>query len=198
MITPRSLYFFVALFSFLISIVGIGTYYYVNNRRRRLYPYGNWDELIERIVPIDHQSLERIAATSAAAADFPVAGNFAPGPHLQPAYVEPADPEAIWQTLGGMPGIDVMEKNCAVLVDLVFYVQQWYPEALLIAEQLRLNAREVEWHIGRIRAAAKSGRPPATEYLQQAAAIYYRMACEVLNLYEQAHLPGLADLQRAI
>jgi len=110
------------------------------------------------------------------------------------------DPQDIWRLLGGMRGIEVMEKNCSVLVDLVFYVQQWYPEALHIAEQLRLNAREVEWHIGRLKATAKSGRPPAAaaEYLQQAVAIYYHMTREVLALYEQANLPGLADLQRAL
>ena len=109
-------------------------------------------------------------------------------------------PEDIWQLMGGMRGIEIMERNCSVLVDLVFYVQQWYPEALLIAEQLRLNAREVEWHIGRLKASAKSGRPPAAaaECLQPAVAIYYQMTREVLALYEQANLPGLADLQRAL
>jgi hypothetical protein len=170
MIPLRSLYFFGVVLVFLVSILGIGTYYYLRNRRRNLYPYGQWDELIERLVPIDHQSLGRIAGDSDAEFD------------------------------SNSPDVDVMEKNCTVLVDLVFYVQQWYPEALLIAEQLRLNAREVEWHIGRIRAAAKSGRGPAAtaEYLQQAIAIYYRMTCEVLALYEQANLPGLSDLQRAI
>jgi hypothetical protein len=63
-----------------------------------------------------------------------------------------------------------------------------------------LNAREVEWHIGRLKAAAKSGRPPAAaaEYLHQAVAIYYQMTREVLALYEQANLPGLSDLQRAL
>ena len=188
MITIRSIYFFTALLIFLFAIIGVGIYFYLQNRRRELYPYGKWDELLERLVPIDHQSLERIAGESS--------------DELNPQTfdLDPSDPETIWQLLGGMRGIEVMEKNCEVLVDLVFYVQQWYPEALLIAEQLRLNAREVEWHIGRIRAAAKSGRPPAAaaEYLQQAAAIYYHMAREVLNLYEQANLPGLADLQRAI
>jgi len=54
--------------------------------------------------------------------------------------------------------LKTLERNCAVLVDLVFYVQQWYPEALAIAEQLRLNAREIEWHIGRLKSAAKAGR----------------------------------------
>jgi hypothetical protein len=188
MITIRSLYFFGFLLAFLVSILGVGTFYYRKNRRRTLYPYGEWDALLNRLVPIDHHSLARVARD--------------PDAHFDPPArdVEPMDPEEVWRLLGGMQGIDVMEKNCAVLVDLVFYVQQWYPEALLIAEQLRLNAREVEWHIGRIRAAAKSGRAPTTnaEYLQQAVAIYYRMTCEVLALYEQANLPGLADLQRAI
>ena len=188
MITLRSLSFFGVLLVFLIAILGIGAFYYLRNRRRDLYPYGKWDELLERLVPIDHRSLARVAGDP----DTQLG--------LSTFEVEAMDPDEVWSMLGGMHGIDIMEKNCAVLVDLVFYVQQWYPEALVIAEQLRLNAREVEWHIGRIRAAAKSGRSQAAtaEYLQQAVSIYYQMTCEVLALYEQASLPGLADLQRAI
>jgi hypothetical protein len=186
--TIRNLDFFGFLFVFLASIVGIGTYYYLRNRRRELYPYGNWDELLERLAPMDHQNIERIAEDPAAHPDHDM------------QFAGTMSPEDIWRLLGGMRGIEVMEKNCSVLVDLVFYVQQWYPEALLIAEQLRLNAREVEWHIGRLKATAKSGRPPAAaaEYLQQAVAIYYHMTREVLALYERANLPGLADLQRAL
>jgi hypothetical protein len=186
--TIRNLDFFGFLFVFLASILGIGTYYYLRNRRRELYPYGNWDELLKRLAPLDHQNLERIAEDPADQADHDV------------QHVETMDPQDIWRLIGGMRGIEVMEKNCSVLVDLVFYVQQWYPEALLIAEQLRLNAREVEWHIGRMKATARSGRPPAAaaEYLQQAVAIYYHMTREVLALYERANLPGLADLQRAL
>jgi hypothetical protein len=186
--TIRNLDFFGLLFVFLASILGIGTYYYLRNRRRELYPYGKWEELLKRLAPLDHQNLERIAEDPAVQPDQDI------------HWVDTMSPEDIWQLLGGMRGIDVMEKNCSVLVDLVFYVQQWYPEALLIAEQLRLNAREVEWHIGRLKATAKSGRPPAdaAQYLQQAVAIYYHMTREVLALYEQANLPGLAALQRAL
>jgi hypothetical protein len=188
MMTIRNLDFFGFLFIFLASILGIGAYYYLRNRQRELYPYGNWDELLKRLVPLDHENLERIAIDPVAASDH----------ELQ--CVETIDPQEIWRLLGGMRGIEVMEKNCSVLVDLVFYVQQWYPEALLVAEQLRLNAREVEWHIGRLKATAKSGRPPvaAAEYLQQAVSIYYQMTRKVLVLYEQANMPGLADLQRAL
>ena len=186
--TIRNLEFFGFLFVFLISILGIGAYYYLQNRRRELYPYGKWDELLKRLAPLDHHNLERIALDPAAATYHEIQS------------IETMSPQEIWQLLGGMRGIEVMEKNCSVLVDLVFYVQQWYPEALLVAEQLRLNAREVEWHIGRLKATAKSGHTPvaAAEYLQQAVAIYYQMTREVLSLYEQANLPGLADLQRAL
>jgi hypothetical protein len=188
MITLRNLYFFGFVLLFLVSIVAIGTHFYLRNRRRNLYPYGNWEDLLKRLAPLDHQNLERIAADPAAE------------PAGEPEWAEAMTPEDIWRMVGGMRGIEVMEKNCSVLVDLVFYVQQWYPEALLVAEQLRLNAREVEWHIGRLKATSKSGRPPvaAAEYLQQAVAIYYHMTREVLALYEQANLPGLADLQRAL
>ena len=188
MMTIRNLDFFGFLLVFLVAIIGIGTHYYLRDRRRELYPYGKWDELLKRLAPLDHQNLERIALDPAVA------------PYQEIQLVEATNPQEIWRVLGGMRGIELMEKNCSVLVDLVFYVQQWYPEALLVAEQLRLNAREVEWHIGRLKATAKSGRPPvaAAEYLQQAVAIYYHMTREVLALYERANLPGLADLQRAL
>jgi hypothetical protein len=99
-----------------------------------------------------------------------------------------------------MEGLEIVERNCAVLVDLVFYVQQWYPEALLVAEQLRQNAREVEWHIERLKGAAKRGRLKTAipDYLEQAVVIYYRMTQEVIALYQQVDLPGLADLQRSL
>jgi hypothetical protein len=188
MITLRTLIFLAILLAFLVLILGVAAFYYRKNRQRDLYPYGQWEDLLQRLAPINHQSLGRIVGDPAMELD------------LQSADIEAMDSEDIWELLGGIRGIELIERNCSVLVDLVFYVQQWYPEALLIAEQLRLNAREVEWHIGRIKASARSGRPSAAavEYMHQAVAVYYRMSREVLALYEQANLPGLADLQRAI
>ena len=186
MISIRTLYFFGFLAIFLIAILATGAHYYLRYRKQQKYPYGKWDELLKRLGSLDHNNLALIA------------GTFDNGPDMEED--EDLDPERIWRLLGGMQGLEVVEKNCAVLVDLVFYVQQWYPEALLIAEQLRLNAREVQWHVDRIRAAAKIDKlkTAAPEYLPQAVAIYYRMSCQVLTLYEQGNLPGLADLQVAL
>jgi hypothetical protein len=188
MIMMRSVYFLIFVVIFLVSILGNATYFYVRYRHREQYPYGKWEDLLKRLRPLDYDNLALIAQD----------------PTLEPdqhAHDEEAiDPEEIWRLLGGMRGLEVMEKNCEVLVDMVFYMQQWYPEVLLIAEQLRLNAREVEWHIGRLRAAAKAGkrRSATADYVQRAVAIYFQMSREVLSLYEQANVPGLADLQRAL
>jgi hypothetical protein len=188
MIMMRSVYFLIFVVIFLVSILGNATYFYVRYRHREQYPYGKWEDLLKRLRPLDYGNLALIAQD----------------PTLEPnqhAHDEEAiEPEEIWRLLGGMRGLEVMETNCEVLVDMVFYMQQWYPEALLIAEQLRLNAREVEWHIGRLRAAAKVGkrRSAAADYVQRAVVIYFQMSREVLSLYEQANVPGLADLQRAL
>jgi hypothetical protein len=197
MITIRSIYFFIVVGIFFLSILGIAANFYFRYRRREKYPYGEWNSLLRRLGTLDHDSLALIARDSvvqnSVLQDYVVRDSVVQDE-------EPLDPTLVWELLGGTQGLDALEKNCAVLVDLAFYVQQWYPEALLVAEELRLNAREVQWHIDRLRGAAKTGKlkMATPDYLQQAVAIYYRMTCLVLSLYEQAHLPGLTDLQRAL
>lgn len=188
MMMMRSIYFLIFVSIFLVLILGNATYFYVRYRRREKYPYGKWEDLLKRLKPLDYGKLALIARDPTIETD------------QHDRDEEDIDPEEIWRLLGGMRSLEVMEKNCEVLVDMVFYIQQWYPEALLIAEQLRLNAREVEWHIGRLRAAAKAGRRKSAiaEYVQQAVVIYWQMTREVLSLYEQANISGLSDLQRVL
>jgi hypothetical protein len=188
MITIRTIYFFTFVAIFLVSILAVGTYFYLRYRRRQKYPYGEWESLLSRLGTLDRDYIASIAT------------DFIERRDEQGADEEDVDPDRIWRLIGGMEGLETVERNCAVLVDLVFYVQQWYPEALLIAEQLRQNAREVEWHIERLKGAAKAGRLKTAipDYLGQAVAIYYRMTQEVIALYEFADLPGLTDLQRAL
>ena len=93
-----------------------------------------------------------------------------------------------------------MKANCEVLIDLAFYIQQWYPEALVVAENLRLNAREIEWHVGRLRSAEKTGKLESAfpMYAQRAVATYYLMTRQVLALYEQGNHSMLVELQKAL
>ena len=89
--TIRNLEFFGFLFVFLISILGIGAYYYLQNRRRELYPYGKWDELLKRLAPLDHHNLERIALDPAAATYHEIQS------------IETMSPQEIWTTRPRMP-----------------------------------------------------------------------------------------------
>ena len=188
MIADRSLYLFSFVVVFLVSILGTGAYFYLRYRYREQYPYGKWEDLLRRLGPLNHDNLALIAG------DHVVAS----GPRT--SVEEDLDLQKIWRLIGGMHGLDVVEKNCFVLVDLAFHMQQFYPEALLVTEQLRLHAREVVWHIGRLRAAATIGKRKraVADHLQRAVAVYYRMTCEVLSLYGQADLSWLADLRRVL
>lgn len=110
------------------------------------------------------------------------------------------EPSQIWKLVGGLQGLEILERNCSVLIDLAAYVQQWYPEAVVLAEELRLNAREIEWHVDRLRGASKSGNLELyfADYAQPAVAKYYLMTQRVLELYERGNLPMLVELQKAL
>jgi hypothetical protein len=187
MISSRSVYFVVVLAVFLAVLVTIGAYYCIRYRRFR---YGTWESLLKGLSSVDR---DRVAS---------IALDLVDESGQRKIDEDPSDlePSQIWASIGGLKGLEVLERNCAVLVNLAFYVQQWYPEALLVAEQLRLNAREIEWHVDRLRTAAQIGNLEASfpDYAPRAIATYYVMTRRLLALYEQCDLPGLADLQRIL
>jgi hypothetical protein len=190
MVTGRSIYFVVVLAVFLAALCSVGAYYYLRYRRSRRFPYGNWESLLKRLSIVDRDKIALIAQDQL--------------DESGPWRIEEDDSELnatqIWSLIGGLKGLEVMERNCAVLVDLAIYVQQWYPEAVIVAEQLRLNAREIEWHVGRLRGAAQTGKLELffADYAPRAITTYYLMTRRVLALYETCNLPGLVDLQRAL
>ena len=174
---------FVSLVAFLFVALGaIAARYALRSRRSS---QATWDELLARLVHLDR---EKIAAIALDAIDDSTHETFL------------LEPEAIWEMLGGMEGLERLENNCQVLIDLATYVQRWHPEALVVAEQLRLNAREINWHVGRLKGAAQSGnlQTAFASYAQRAVATYYLMTRHVLELYEQVSFPELAELKQAI
>ncbi|WP_157466919.1 hypothetical protein [Edaphobacter aggregans] len=190
MMTSRSIYFFIVVAVFLVAMAAIGGYYFLRARRAKKYPYGRWEDLLRRLASVDSDSIATIALDLVDES----------GERKSPEDPSDLDPSDIPNLVGGLKGLEVLEQNCAVLIDLAFYVQQWYPEALAVAEDLRSNAREIEWHLGRLRAAEKNGTLESAfaEYGQRAIATYYLMTRRVLALYDQCRLPQLAELQRVI
>ena len=183
----RTVCFLIAVAIFLVVLATISLKYYL---RARKSSQETWNRLLERLTFVDRDNIRLIALDIIDESGRPLTGeeNFA----LQPAQ--------IWTLIGGLEGLEVLERNCKVLVDLAFHMQKWYPEALVVAEQLRLNAREIEWHVARLRGAAQTRNLESSfsAYAQSAIATYYLMTRSLLALYQEGNLPGLTDLQRAL
>jgi hypothetical protein len=172
---------------FVAALVAIARYSFYRARRSSEV---RWEDLLKRLIFIDRDGIEEIALDVI-------------DRHGQTRKDEGSallESSKIWALIGGWEGLKAVENNCAVLIDLAFYVQQWYPQAVAITEQLRLNAREIEWHISRLKIARQTGKLETTipMYVQQAVATYYLMTRKVLALYEQGNMTMLAELQKAI
>jgi hypothetical protein len=175
----RQMFFLIAVAAFTAILLGVAVYYLLRSRRAAR---NAWALLLGRLQQIDRDNFAAVALDLLEDSDAQL------------------DPDRIFEMIGGMSGLDALEQNCDVLIDLAAYVQHWYPEALQIAEELRLNAREIKWHIGRLRGASQTGhlREQFPVYAQRAVATYYLMTRSLLVLYEGVQLPEYAELQRAI
>jgi hypothetical protein len=184
--TPN-LYFFAAIAIFFCFLIVIAGYYYW--RSRRSSP-AHFEDLFAQLKWIDRNHIAQVALDLV-------------DPSGRPKVDEEAaslEPSQLWNLIGGLDGLEIMERNSEVLIALAFYVQQWYPEAVPVAERLRLDARALKFHVERLRGAAQQGNLQISFpfYAQRAVTTYYRMTRRVLELYEAADVPMIADLERAL
>jgi hypothetical protein len=186
-VNTHNLHFVTAIGLFVTALVLIAGYYYF---RRRRPSSASWEELLAKLTWIDRNSIAEVALDLVDESGQPKVADDAGS----------LDPSQVWRLTGGLKGIEVLKRNSEVLIDLAFYVQQWYPEAVVIAERLRVDARELKWHVERLKGAAQKGNLQISFafYAQRAVVSYYRMTRRVLDLYEAGHFSMLADLQKAL
>lgn len=177
----REILFLVTVAVFLSVLLGVTGYFIVRSRRASK---NAWAILLGRLKRVDRDRFEIVALDLLE----------------DRGAQQQLDPGRIFELIDGMNGLDALEQNCDVLIDLATYVQRWYPEALLVSEELRLNAREIKWHIGRLRGASQAGhlKDQFPLYAQRAVATYYLMTRSLLVLYEGVQRPEFYELQRAI
>ncbi|HZL28894.1 MAG TPA: hypothetical protein VFC39_20380 [Acidobacteriaceae bacterium] len=178
--------FLIIVAIFAAALIGTAIYYLLRAHRASK---STWAGILARLAPVDNRNIAMVALDLIDDQGNPRIGGI---PELEP--------EAIWGLLGGLNGLEVLGANCDVLIDLAAYVQLWYPEALVVAEQLRLNAREIKWHIERLQGASQTGNLKSSfpDYAQRAAATYYLMTRRLLDLYASADLSTLTELQAAL
>jgi hypothetical protein len=186
-VNTHSIVFIAAIGLFLSLIVSIAAYYYIRGRRSSQL---SWDELFAKLVWVDRNNIAQVALDLVDESGQP----------REIVDVGGLEPSQIWKLIGGLDGLEVLETNSEVLIDLAFYVQQWYPEALVIAERLRLDARELKWHVARLKGAARTGNLEISFpfYAQRAVVTYYLMTRRVLSLYEAGNFSMLANLQKTL
>jgi hypothetical protein len=186
-VTTHPFHFVAAIGIFLGVLLSIAGYYYL---RRRRSPAAGWEQLLASLTWIDRNNIALVALDLVDESGRPKESHEA-------ATLEPVQ---LWELVGGLKGLEVLERNSEVLIELACYVQQWYPEALVVAERLRLDARELKWHVGRLKGAAQKGNLQVSFpfYAQRAVVTYYLMTRRLLGLYEAGNFSMLADLQRAL
>jgi len=184
MISRLDLFVAISALLLIALVVTAGVYW----KKSRRAADSTWESLLERLNDVNRGNVARVALDLIDEDGV----NSDAGPEL--------DSTEIWKLLGGLEGMERLEANCDVLIDLAFYVQREYPEALVIAEDLRLKAREIQWHVSRLKGAAERGNLETSfaDYAQRAAATYYLMTRHLLALYEAGNLPGYSQLQAAL
>jgi len=189
MVTVHNLYLLSAVGSVLSGVIWACVYYYYRGRRSFSREV-SWEKLVQELSWIGR---DRIAQ---AALDV-TSQSVEPREAKDAASLEPLQ---LWELIGGLKGLEVLERNTEVLIRLAWYVQRRYPEALVVAEQLRLDARALKWHVDRLKGAARTGNLQISFpfYAQRAVVIYYRMTRCLLDLYEVGNFSMLEDLQRAL
>lgn len=173
--------------TFFVALVIFGVRYL-----RRIIAVRNkeWPELLRELQTIDRQGFERVVFDAAEQS----------GQERTDSDAKELDFDQIWDGLGGMQGIARIEHNSRVLIEIASYLQRWYPEALTTAEHLRLQAHELEWHVGRLKIAEKNEglRFYFASYGQNAAILYYQMCQRLLALYQESNTPLIAELRAVL
>jgi hypothetical protein len=151
----------------------------------------SWEQLLARLVPVNRTGIQEVAAAFLDPT----------GEELDPRRAERhLESRDIWDFIGGIDGLRIMRQNAEVLIDLASYVSRWNPEALVVAEQLRLDANEIKNALSRIERARSKGRLASSFPIDapRAAAAYYLMTQRVSALYEISQEGRLAQLEAAI
>jgi hypothetical protein len=183
----NSTYFVFGVLVLILVLTSVAWHFLLRARRSTQL---NWESIVQRLVWVDPKIVAKIALDLV----------HEPGQADEASGREGLEPARIWEMIGGLEGLQKLKTNSQILIDLATHLQRWYPDALVVAEELRLDARELEWHIGRLEGAAGTGNLEISFpfYARCAIATYYRMTRQLLALYQGKNSPYFAELQKAI
>jgi len=179
--------FLAAGITFLALLTTLATVYY---KRSRGAAESTWDELMGRLIFVDRNGVRQIA--------LDLVDN--DGNPRTDDHAKRLDAEEIWMLIGGLEGLEILQQNSRVFLDIATYLQAWHPEVLCAAEELRLNARQLEWHIGRLQIGARNNNLSAWfgAYARNAVTTYFIMTQQLLHMCGSGMVRCRADLERSL
>lgn len=168
------------LFALLVCLLLVFLAVVAVRARRRQAASTEWEVLLRRLAAIDRDAIERIAYSDE-----------------EPFATATEQGSEIWFRQVGWKGLDDLQNNCAVMVDMARHIQSRYPEGVIVAEQLRLTARQIEWHLNRVRLASQAGHFEECfrEYGNRAICLYFDMTQTLKVLYRELRIAEREQLE---
>ena len=105
----HTVYFLVAVAIFLAVLIAAAVHDYYRARRS---PKESWESLMRRLISVDRANVARIALDL-------LEGSEQSGNEDTGTAVEPSD---ILQLIGGLKGLEILEKNSRVLIEMGPYL----------------------------------------------------------------------------
>lgn len=152
----------------------------------RTSPEKEWEALLKKLITIDRDGVYKVALDAIEPS----------GQRRTDKLARELDAKEIWNLLGELDGLKTLELNSCVLVELATCLQRSHPEIARTTEDLRLLARELEWHVGRLRIAAQQGSLEfhVSTYAQNAAINYFLMEQRLHALCLKMNMQGFRTL----
>jgi hypothetical protein len=169
--------------SLVVVLIGLGLYYFW---KIRVSSNQEWEALLGGLVEINREGLDRVALDTIE----PI------GRRRTDELARELEPEQIWDLLGGIEGIEKLESNSRIIVQMADYLQRSYPNAADVAATLRSQAAELTWQVERLRMAVNQGTIEfhVTTYAPNVAIAYYLMEQRLQILLRIANIPSLRRL----
>jgi hypothetical protein len=181
------LYFLATVALFTVTVGGFFAY---SLHRSRKTSRASWRSLLAQLETVNRSGIEQIAQDLIRDA----------GELRAESCARRLRPEDIWRLVGGMEGLESLERNSRVLIQMASYVHEWHADADAAAEDLRLKARELAYHVSKLRTAEHAGKLENwfANYAQHAVATYYLMTRRVVALYENGPPLMFSEVQRVL
>ena len=153
-------------------------------RRERALKHVSWDDLIGRLRPMNTIELQKIADC-----------------FLHPdAHQLRVEPGTMWETVGGLAGLQQLNSNVEVMLQLAIYAERWNDaNGRVLSEIMRRDAVRVQACVQKIELSmlTRRGLVYLGMELQEAIASYCLLRARLLGMYTECHaglLPKLSGV----